>query len=128
MDYFGKLIVTANEFKNIDGVVMQFCEDAEAYRTFSVRHYNDIDRGTDKFCLQQFLNSYNVAINVFGLHSEMNHKKLFNRLINIGWMIYNDKFDSEDDYSESEMCDKICDECNYRACDEDDNDDEFWND
>ena len=97
MNYFKKLIQEAKEFDDIDGVITQFCNDVESYAEFSIRQYNgNSEKGTDKFCLQIFLNNYNISINVFGLHSNMNHRKMFNRLLNVGWELYNNKIDNDE--------------------------------
>lgn len=56
--------------------------DIEKYRNFSIKQYNnDKEKGTDEFCFRNFLNDYNVAINIFGLHSELDCKGSFNRFI-----------------------------------------------
>ena len=124
MDYFKQLITKAKDFEDTEGVITQFCNDVESYREFSIRHYNgNSERGTDKFCLQMFLNNYNISINVFGLHSNMNHRKFFNRLLNRGWDVYNDIDDNDDEWiscgyqDEVEICDEadpdseICQRC-----------------
>ena len=102
MDYFKELITHVDGFINNEDypltqadieVVKVFIEDIIKYRDFSIRHYNnDEQRATDKFCLNAFLNAYNLAIKVFGLHSELDRRKMFNRLIEYGWLLYNDKF------------------------------------
>lgn len=95
INYFNKLINVIND--ECDGisdlVKIQFCDDVRKYQEFSIKQYNDdLINGTDKFCLKNFLNNYNTAINVFGLHSEItNSRKQFNELINLGWEIYNAK-------------------------------------
>lgn len=67
-------------------------DDVEAYRRFSIRQYNnDSKRGTDRFCLKAFLNWYDVAINVFNIHAEMNAKHTFNTILAEAWRIYNGK-------------------------------------
>ena len=65
--------------------------DVERYMAHCIRQYNnDVNRGTDKFCLSNFLNQYSISINVFGLHAEMDGGHSFNRLISLGWEVYND--------------------------------------
>lgn len=58
-------------------------DDIEKYRSYMINKYNfDIERATDQYAFRIFLKDYEVAVNVFGLHEEMNCKKSFNRFIN----------------------------------------------
>ena len=69
-------------------------EDVKRYKEFSIRQYNhDNKRGTDRFCLKAFLNQYDIAINVFNLHADMNAKHSFNCLISNAWRKYNGEDD-----------------------------------
>ena len=111
MDYFKALIITDEDnddiWKNKD-VIDIWNSDVEKFRSHMIKQYNnDEERATDKFCLKIFLNWYSTAINVFDIHSELNHKKTFNQLIEFGWLLYNDKFhddaiDEEDLYDDDE--------------------------
>lgn len=83
MDYFreNKYAIDDDLHGIRKDVAMIINEDIEKYREYSVvRYNNDEDRATDKFCFKEFLNEYNVAINVFGLHSEFG-KSPFNKFI-----------------------------------------------
>ena len=65
-----------------------FREDIEKYREFIVMQYNgDVKRATDEFCFKKFLNEYQVAVNVFGLHSRTTTKRSLNRCIEMCWQI-----------------------------------------
>ena len=99
MDYFKEILIDTSDdelYMDEDGfqrgrrdVDEIWNNDVEAYRQYSIKQYNsNEDRATDRFCLNMFLNTYSIAINVFGLHSELNAKASFNRLINMGWMVY----------------------------------------
>lgn len=62
--------------------------DIRSYRQYSISQYNNNEeRGTDEFCFRKFLNEYTTAINVFGLHQEMNCKGSFNKFINASWCL-----------------------------------------
>lgn len=105
MDYFKKILidlesddvwVNESEKKRLYSIYEIWNKDVEEYRNHSIKHYNnDEERGTDKYCLQMFLNTYTACINIFNLHSELNAKKVFNGLINYGWMVYNDMNDED---------------------------------
>lgn len=57
--------------------------DLEKYHNYMIKKYNNDElRASDGFCFKKFLEDYSVAINVFGLHEEMNCKRSFNRFIN----------------------------------------------
>lgn len=57
--------------------------DLEKYHKYMINKYNnDESRASDGFCFKKFLEDYSVAINVFGLHEELNCKGSFNRFIN----------------------------------------------
>ena len=57
--------------------------DLEKYHNYMFKKYNNDElRASDGFCFKKFLENYSVAINVFGLHKEMNCKRSFNRFIN----------------------------------------------
>lgn len=103
-DWFNKIMVDTEDPELYVDAVGNPCgrkdvdiiwnDDVRAYRDFSIRQYNnDVHRGTDRFCLKAFLNQYDVAINVFHLHSEMNAKHSFNRLISSAWKTYNGEDD-----------------------------------
>ena len=101
MDYFKKIIVDLNPNNYIDDngnpygrpdVDAVWNKNVNDYRAKSIKHYNgDVEKGTDKFCLQKFLNLYADAINIFNLHGELNGTPSFNRLIAYAWRVYADE-------------------------------------
>ena len=95
-DYFAEAI---SLFPAIDGrhsVEDIFREDVEKYREYIVRQYNGNEqRGTDEFCFTKFLNEYQVAVNVFGLHSNLVTKRSLNRCIQVCWQVVVNENDKE---------------------------------
>lgn len=85
-DYFAEAI---SLFPVIDGKHTSediFREDVKKYKEFIVRQYNgDIKRVTDEFCFKKFLNEYQVAVNVFDLHSNQTTKRSLNKCIEECW-------------------------------------------
>lgn len=56
--------------------------DLEKYHNYMINKYNNDElRASDGFCFKKFLEDYSKAINVFGLHEELNCRKSFNRFI-----------------------------------------------
>lgn len=84
MDYFenAKYIID-DELEGIRKDVTEIINgDIEKYKNFSIkRNDNNQTAGTNIYSFRQFLNNYNIAINVFGLHSELDCKGSFNRFI-----------------------------------------------
>lgn len=65
-----------------------FREDIEKYKEYIIRQYNgNIEKATDEFCFKKFLNEYQVAVNVFNLHSNMTTKRALNQCIEMCWQI-----------------------------------------
>ena len=95
-DYFAEAI---SLFPIVDGRYAPediFREDIEKYKEYIVRQYNDdIERATDEFCFTKFLNEYQVAVNVFDLHSNMVTKRSLNRCIEMCWQIIVHEKDKE---------------------------------
>lgn len=87
-DYFSEAISLFPIEKGRYSAEDIFREDIEKYKTYMIKQYNNnIERATDEFCFTNFLNEYKVAVNVFGLHSNLTTKRLLNRCIETCWQI-----------------------------------------
>lgn len=95
-DYFTEAIAL---FPVVDGRYSPediFREDIKKYREYIVRQYNDDEyRATDEFCFRKFLNEYQIAVNVFNLHSNIITKRALNQCIEMCWQIVVYKKDKE---------------------------------
>ena len=95
-DYFEEAI---SLFPTVDGRYAPediFREDIEKYREYIIKQYNgDIEKATDEFCFRKFLNEYQIAVNVFGLRTNMTTERSLNRCIEMCWQIVVHEKDKE---------------------------------
>lgn len=84
MDYFENAKYIIDD--ELEGVRKEVAEiinsDIEKYKEFSIKR-NDCNQiaGTNIYSFRAFLNDYSIAINVFGLYSELDCRGSFNRFI-----------------------------------------------
>lgn len=86
-DYFAEAILL---FPSEDGRYSAediFKEDIEKYRKCMIERYDDCieEMATDGFNFLKFLDAYKVAVNVFGLHSNITSKDSLNKCIDVCW-------------------------------------------
>lgn len=93
MDYFTEAIIPDGTDGYRPDIIKTINKDIISYRRHMIKQYNnDEQRATDEFCFTKFLNDYTTAINVFGLHKELNCKSSFNGFINSCWDMINGKY------------------------------------
>lgn len=95
-DYFLEAIIPDDAEGIRPDIAELINKDIGSYREYMIKQYNGaIEKATDEFCFTKFLNEYQVAVNVFDLHSNLVSKRSLNRCIEMCWQIVVHEKDKE---------------------------------
>lgn len=88
-DKFLRMFGVIDNFEMNKDFKIAMIKDLFKYREYVIREYNNDDvRAVDAYTARKFLQHFNVAVKLFGLHSDCYNEKEFNKLLSCLYIYY----------------------------------------